>query len=292
METIPNLPQKKQKLLAELVDRLGRVPNMAAIVLGGSYAAGTHGPASDMDVGLYYHEDRPFPIPAIRQVAGDVSSDGNPTVTDFYGWGPWVNGGAWIQTRAGKVDFLYRNLDQVERTIAEAVEGVHRQDYGQQPSFGFYSVAYLAETRICIPLEDPEGQIGRLKDRVKAYPPKLKERIVQDDLWSAEFTLLHARGFARRGDVYNTAGCLARIAANLTQVLFAVNEKYFLSDKKAMETIASFRIVPANYVEQVTGVLASPGKTAEEMAWSVDQIASVWRSVVALTGDYRSKFNL
>jgi hypothetical protein len=36
-----------------------------------------------------------------------------PVVTGTYEWGPWVNGGAWIQTSAGKVDFLYKNLDQV-----------------------------------------------------------------------------------------------------------------------------------------------------------------------------------
>ncbi len=292
METIPNLPQEKQKFLAELVEYLGCVPDMAAVVLGGSYAAGTHGPASDMDVGLYYRQDRPFAIDAIRQLAVDVSSDRNPTVTEFYGWGPWVNGGAWIQTRAGKLDFLYRNLDQVEKTIDEAAEGVHRQDYGQQPSFGFYSIAYLAETAICIPLFDPKGHIRRLKDKVKPYPLKLKERIVQDDLWSAEFTLLHARKFAATGDVYNTAGCLARLAANLTQVLFALNETYFLSDKKVMEKISRFRILPGGYIETVNGVLACPGKTVEELMRSVETLASTWKKLAGLSGSYQPKFNL
>ena len=57
---------------------------------------------------------------------------------------------------------------------------------------------------------------------VELYPPLLKARILGDSLWSAEFTLQHARGFAAAGDVYSTTGCLGRIAANLTQALYAL----------------------------------------------------------------------
>ena len=40
--------------------------------------------------------------------------------------------------------------------------------------FGFFSVIYLAETHICVPLYDPVGHIARLKRLVEVYPPKLK----------------------------------------------------------------------------------------------------------------------
>ena len=94
----------------------------------------------------------------------------------------------------------------------------------------------------------------------------MKERIVLDSLWSAEFTLLHGRGFAERGDVYNTVGCLTRTAASLTQVLFALNETYFIRDKQVMQVIAGFPLVPGGYVEQVTGILAHPGSRTDELA--------------------------
>ena len=79
------------------------------------------------------------------------------TVTGFYEWGAWVNGGAWIHNPVCKVDFLYRNLDQVKRTIDDAKRGILHHDYAQQPAYGFYSVIYLAETQICLPLYDPQG---------------------------------------------------------------------------------------------------------------------------------------
>jgi hypothetical protein len=287
------VPAEKRPLLTELVAQLSRVPGVAAVVLGGSYARGTQHATSDMDVGLYYRQAQPFEIETIREIANRISKDGSPTVSDFYRWGQWVNGGAWIQTTAGKVDFLYRNLDQIERTIVDAEQGIVHHDYPQQPAYGFYSVIYLAETQVCIPLYDPNDQIAALKHRVAHYPPRLKEKWVADSLWSAEFTLLHARGFAEKGDVYNTVGCLTRTAAALTQALFALNETYFMSDKKVMERIAAFNLVPPGYVTSITEILAQSGRTTSELESVVNQMAAVWQSVVQLTdGKYEPQFHL
>ena len=288
-----SLPEHKRALLAELLPQLSAVSGMAAVVLGGSYASGTAHQASDLDIGLYYAEANPFSISDIQHIAHKASTKARATVTGFYEWGAWVNGGAWIHTSQGKVDFLYRNLEQVERTIAEAQQGVTHHDYDQQPAYGFYSVIYLAETQICIPLYDPVGLIARLKRRVEVYPPRLKQAIIANSLWAAEFTLLHARDFAVQGDIYNSVGCLTRVATNLAQALFALNERYFMRDKKVMDVIAGFSILPAGYVEQVECILACPGRTAQELAETVRQLEQTWRGVVALTGgDYEPKFRI
>lgn len=266
---------------------------MVAVALGGSHAGGTAGENSDLDLGLYYREAAPFSITDIQRIAAAVSVPATPIVTGFYEWGHWVNGGAWIETAAGKVDLLYRNLDQVERTIDEARQGSFQQDYGQQPTHGFYNVTYLAETRACLPLYDPEMRIAELKRRVEVYPEKLKKSIVAGQLWSAEFTLSSARGHAAGGDVYNTAGCLSRVAASLTQVLFALNEEYPLGDKRVFDVVAAFPILPPGYVSEVIRILARPGETAAELQSAVAGIEAVWRSVVSLAGAmYRPRFNL
>ncbi len=284
MNVPPNVPGPKRELLGKLVESLAHITGIEAVVLGGSYASGTQHAASDLDIGLYYHEAEPFSIDEIRRVAMEISRpSATPTVTDFYEWGVWVNGGAWIETPAGKLDFLYRNLEQVRKTIAEAQEGIIRHDYDQQPTHGYYSVGYLAETQICIPLHDPSGEIAALKESVKVYPPKLKQRIINSALWSAEFTLKHAQGFAEKGDVYNTTGCLVRAAANLTQVLFALNEEYFLTDKKVLETLSAFEIGPAGYAEKVTSILAGPGRGRVNLTRSVAEMGRALNSVVELT---------
>jgi hypothetical protein len=287
------MPRKKQLFLEQLVDSLRQIPRVVAIVLGGSYASGTYHDASDLDIGLYYFEAEPFSIADIKRIANSISTQGIPTVTDFYEWGPWVNGGAWIHTEIGKVDFLYRNLNQVKQTIDDAHQGIVQHDYDQQPTFGFYSVIYLAEMQICILLYDPDFEIAKLKHQVETYPPKLKEKVIVDSLWSAEFTLLFANNFAATADVYNTVGCLTRVASNLTQALFAINERYFISDKKVLDMIATFPSLPAGYVEQMMGILAHPGETTEELSRTVANLEAVWRSVVALAGEtYQPRFRV
>jgi len=115
IDNASNLPEQKRLLLERLVDQLSKTTGVSAIVLGGSYASGTHHETSDIDIGLYYSEAKPFSIADIQRIAEDVSVNGMATVTGFYEWGAWVNGGAWIHTSQGKVDFLYRNLDQVQQ---------------------------------------------------------------------------------------------------------------------------------------------------------------------------------
>jgi hypothetical protein len=290
---IPNLPQQKRPLLEMLVDRLSKITNVSAIVLGGSFASGTFHETSDIDIGLYYFQAHPFSIADIRRIAEDISADGTATVTGFYEWGAWINGGAWIHTSDGKVDFLYRNIDQIQQTISEAQQGIAQHDYDQQPTYGFYSMIYLAETHVCIPLYDPDLLIAKLKSMVEAYPPKLKQKVITDSLWSAEFTLIHACDYAARGDIYNTVGCLTRVVSNITQALFALNETYFMGDKHVLDTMAKFSYLPSGYIEKINRILACPGNTIQELAKTVRDVEQIWHNVVALTGiDYEPKFQI
>lgn len=293
IDNLPDLPEPKRLLLQHLVDQLSVTKGISAIVLGGSYASGTHNEASDLDIGLYYYPESPFLIPDIQRIAAEASIDGQASVTDFYGWGPWVNGGAWIHTPQGKVDFIYRNVEQLQHTIIESKEGIYHHDYDQQPTYGFYSVIYLAETQICVPLYDPGSLIPKLKQSVEVYPPRLKQNLIADSLWSAEFTLLHARRFAAQADIYNTVGCLTRIVSNITQALFALNERYYMRDKKLFETISSFPTLPSGYLQQIDHVLAHPGSTAQELTKSVSDLEQAWRSALALPGvQYEPKFQI
>lgn len=231
------LNNDKKQIIKHITDNLKEVKGVTAIVLGGSHATGHATPTSDLDIGIYYHEQVPFDIQKIKAIAEEIAIDLAPTVTDLYEWGPWVNGGAWIHTSAGKVDFLYRNIEQVANTVQKAQQGEWENHYEQQPPYGFSSVFYLAECKDCIPLYDPQNIIGSLKDAVKEYPSKLKHAIIQRSLWSAEFTLIQAETFASQNDMYNTAGCLTRALKNIVSALFAINELYPIGDKRALDIL-------------------------------------------------------
>lgn len=286
------IPAGKARLLREVVEQLGRVPGVEAVVLGGSYASGLAKPSSDLDVGLYYRESSPLDVQAVRAVAERIAAVGSaPVVTELYGWGPWVNGGAWIETPEGKVDFIYRNLDQVEAVVAEGRQGVWRHDYDQQPPYGFRSIIYCGELHICVPLHDPRGTIGEMKRLVAEYPEALRERVVQESLWGAEFSLLACRGFAEQAEVCNATGCMTRTAQFLIHGLFALNRQYFVGDKNANRWIDRFARQPKDFVRRLEGVLASPGKSREALHEATEALSELWLETVALTdGEYKPRW--
>jgi nucleotidyltransferase-like protein/uncharacterized protein DUF4037 len=288
------MPAEKERTLNDIVDRLRSIPNLVAVVLGGSYARGFARSESDIDIGLYYREASPFPVDRVRSIAESICIPGStPTVTDFYGWGLWVNGGAWIETPTGEVDFLYKDLDQIETVIEEGCRGVWRHDFDQQPPFGFRSVVYFGETYICIPLHDPEGEITRLKQSVVSYPEALRERIVQDSLWGAEFSLWSCRKFADLADVYNATGCMTRVAQFLVHALFALNKEYFVSDKYANRLIDQFPSRPHDFTSRLANVLAAPGADTAGLKTSAELLTSLWLETIDLTaGRYKPRFQL
>lgn len=288
------LSPENREVLDSFVAALRRVPNVVALVLGGSYARGVASSGSDLDIGVYYRESAPLDVAEIRAVAESLCTPGSsPVVTDLYGWGPWVNGGAWIQTPATKVDLVYRNIDQVWRVIDEGRRGVCRHDYDQQPPFGFRSVVYFGESYYCVPLHDPDEEIGQLKRAVAVYPDAMQTRIVQDSLWGAEFSLWACVRFADLADAYNAVGCMSRAAQYLVQALFALNREYFLNDKQVSRILARFERCPRDCASRIAAVLAAPGRDAGEMRGSLDALWQVWAEGVALTeGAYQPKFDL
>ncbi len=294
MTTIDQLPDDQRTVLSTVATALAQVTNVVAVVLGGSHATGLARVGSDLDIGVYYRESAPLAVDEVRAVAERVSTPGSvPVVTDLYGWGPWVNGGAWIQTPATKVDLIYRNLEQVRGVIEEGRRGVWRHDYDQQPPYGFRSVVYFAETRCCVPLHDPAGVIGELKALVARYPEPLKNRIVQDCLWGAEFSMWSCSGFAASEDVVNAVGCLTRVSQYVVQALFALNEEYFLNDKHTMRILGGLRLVPVDCLRRLSDVLSRPGRDCDELQASLAGLRQVWAEVVALSdGRYEPRFDL
>ena len=174
----------------------------------------------------------------------------------------------------------------MERVIEAGHRGEIDHDFDQQPPFGFRSVIYFGETRVCVPLRDDLGEIARLKSRVEVYPEKMRDRIAGDSLWNAEFALMHARAYADRGDMVSLAGTMTRIAHFLVQALFAWNREYFLSDKHAAALVDTFAERPARFSERlsmIVGHCAAPDAVA--------RLTDLWSETVALTaGWYRPKF--
>ncbi|WP_434042798.1 MULTISPECIES: nucleotidyltransferase domain-containing protein [Sorangium] len=279
---------------ARVAARLGAIPGVAAVVLGGSRARGEGHPDSDIDLGIYYEPERPPDLEALRALARELCAGGpadgvaplakelhgsvpEDVVTPIGAWGPWINGGAWLEVEGRRVDWLYRDLARVRRVIEACRAGQVTCDYQPGHPHGFLDAIYLAEVHDCRPLVDPEGALGPLKALVTPYPPRLRRAIIDRFLWEAGFALDTAQKAGRRGDVLYVSGCLFRAAACLVQALFALNERYVSNEKGALRRTRALARCPENFADRVEAALAAPGQGAEALLGSLGRMEALAR---------------
>jgi hypothetical protein len=88
-----------------LVKRLKQVPGIVAIVVGGSKARGAADTSSDTDLGLYYDRQSPLNVGALDAVTAECDDRRCAGLVTAIGeWGPWINGGGWLQLDGHQVD--------------------------------------------------------------------------------------------------------------------------------------------------------------------------------------------
>jgi predicted nucleotidyltransferase len=264
-DTVTNLAQR-------IATRLGQIDGIVAVALGGSWARGTAGPDSDVDLGIYYRPAQRPSLAALRRLAQEIDDRHLPDlVTNFGEWGPWINGGAWLQIDGQHVDWLFRDLDRVAHAIDECRAGQPTCDYQIGHPHGFHSHIYMGEVHVCRALHDPTGAVAQLKTLTAVYPAALRQVLINRYLFEAQFSIDIARTPAQRGDAAYVAGCLFRCVACLVQVLCALNEEYCLNEKGAVALIETLRLHPDGFSATVGQALRELGPSGvDRMATLVD----------------------
>ena len=276
------------ELAERIAERLGDLEGVEAVVLGGSWARGEAHPDSDVDLGIYYRPDRRPSVRVLGELARELDDRRLPNlVTDFGEWGPWINGGGWLRVEGRRMDWLYRDLDLVTRKISECRAGRTACHYQPGHPHGFHSHIYAGEVHHCQVLRDPSGELASLKALVADYPPALKRSLTKRFLWEADFALETCRKPAQRGDVFYVSGCLFRCAACLVQVLFALNERYFVNEKGSVRVADSFPLHPEGFEEIVSRVRAAPGKTPARLHESVRRFEELVRTTREMSNESR-----
>ncbi len=272
-----------EKLASDVAQHLIDVPGVVAVTLGGSRARGTHRPDSDLDLGIYYRAGEEPDMRALRGLAAELDDRGDgEVVTEPGAWGPWVNGGAWLRIDGSPVDWLYRDLDRVQRVLDDCFAGRVSCDHCLGYVQGFHNHIYLAESHDCIVLADPEGALEAVRRRVASYPAALRETIVRRYGVDARFMLDNGRKGARAGDVFYGAGCLFQCAGYLVQVLHALNGRYFSHDKGGLAATREFELQPAAFQRRVEELLSNPGADAAQLLCSYDSMGVLIDEVQAL----------
>ena len=271
-----------------VVDRLQSVKGIVAIALGGSRARGNHTPKSDVDLGLYYQPDNPPDLLSLNHLASELDdSHRTNLIIPIGGWGKWINGGGWLKVEGIPVDFLYRDVAQVDRVIDDCHAGEITIDYQPGHPHGFVSSIYMGEVAFCLPLYDPQGVLATLKAKTTPYPAKLKQAAIDKFAWEISFSLVVAQKAVARGDVAYAAGCCFRSVACMNQILFALNETYLLNEKGAVALANNFTLCPRDYQQRVESVFALLAADAESIRGAIAILDEIERELSQWYGDRR-----
>ncbi|MEU4475728.1 nucleotidyltransferase domain-containing protein [Micromonospora sp. NPDC023888] len=262
---------------ADLPIRLCAVTGVVAVALGGSRARAEHRPDSDWDLGLYYRGE--LDLPALRAVAASVADDTAVALTAPGGWGPWVDGGGWLRIGGAAVDWIYRDLDRVRRVWTDCQAG--RYEVGAQVGhpLGFYSSAYAGEVALCQVLADPTGELTRLREQVREYPPALADALVASG-WEAGFLLAGAAKASAGGDSGYVAGCLFRVVGVLAQVLHARASRWLVNEKGMIAAAGRLPGAPPDFAQRAQALLGSVGRSPAELSVTLSAARELVTEVV------------
>lgn len=250
-----------RELIGEMAQRLAGVPGVRGVMLGGSRARGEHRPESDWDLGVYYRGA--LDLPALGALAGPDVEVAGPG-----GWGPWVNGGAWLRVDGVAIDWILRDLDRVEGVWEDCRAG--RYEVGVQPGhpLGFWSPCYPGEVALGQTLADPSGELTALRAATSVYPEPLRDSLVAG-AWEAEFLVAAAAKGAARADALYVSLCLSRAFGVLVQSLYAADRRWCLNEKGALPAAELLPSAPPAFGERVRTLLGAQGTTAESLTVTV-----------------------
>lgn len=196
-------------VIQEIARRLGGMPGVVAVALGGSAAARVADTCSDVDLYVY----APAPPPLALRDGLARAYDPAPEI-DNRAFGP---GDEWEVVATGMaVDVIYWSPAWIEDQLARVLDA-------HLPSVG-YSTCFWRTVRSSVPLVDPTGWFATLQTSARRpYPEPLRQAIIALNrplLRDARSSFLHQiEGAIDRGDSVSVQHRTTALLASFFDIL-------------------------------------------------------------------------
>ena len=276
LQTTNSLPPPIAELAHDVARAYGAHPEVRAVVLGGSQAAGVAGPESDLDI--YVYQDRALSIEARREIALARAGRRVEVGNEF-----WEPGDEWIDRETGlHVDVMFRDPRWIEDDL-DRVLVRHQAWVG-------YTTALWHSVRTALPLWDPTGWFAGLQARARGpYPEELRRAIVaknhpilRDTISSFRAQLARA---IERGDPVSVNHRLAALLASYFDILFALNRQTHPDEKRLLAySRASCPLRPADLEARVNALLAGAFDPAKDTLEALDSLIDGLDELLAREG--------
>lgn len=233
-----------------------------AISIGGSLGKGTWDIKSDIDFRLFI--DRMVPW-----------LDQEPER-----WREYLAGLERWKQRGVNIDGVWvRTVGEIETALDAWLSGSPQRVDLVWTIWGYHILPDIANQYV---IEDPYDIVGEWKRRLSVYPPALKRAILDKYLeslnyWRVDYHYAHK---VERGDAIFLAGMTSKLVHEMVQILFALNEKYYVGDGSNAVFIEKFKIVPPDFNARVKALLYPQGdnRYADQYA----AVAQLMDEVIAL----------
>lgn len=109
--------------------------------------------------------------------------------------------------------------------------------------------------------------IAKLKSMTSPYSTALRDALIGQFQWEILFSIENGEIAASRGEQTHIGGCAYRALCCIGQVLFAVNKRYLINEKGAMEEAARLPQTLSALPERAAEIWAAIGGCAYGLAF-------------------------
>ena len=209
-----------------------------AVTIGGSHGKRTFDTRSDLDFRVFCDE-----------IAG------GPRYWETEDWKAFcVIVDRW---RAQGVDIDYcwvRTIAEIDAELDAWLSGKIAPVSRVWTLWGYHILTDIANQMV---IDDPSGIIAAWQARLHPYPRALQRAILRKHMESLNYwrTDYHYHNKVERADRVFLAGISARLVHDIMQVLFAINQHYYVGDGNNLHYVEAFAIQPADFAERVNSIL-------------------------------------
>jgi hypothetical protein len=212
-----------------------------AVAISGSYGKGAPDSRADIDLRLYA-DDLSAPFAAMGAAIRPVKE-------------------TWDQKGVRIDDFWPRKIGDVEAALESWLAGKPQPIHPVWTVWGYQLLPDLYHQQ---PLEDPHGVVADWKARLTVYPVPLQKALLDKHLGSLRYWRndYHYANKAQRGDLVFLAGLSVRLVHDIIQVLFALNETYYVGDGYNLTHLARLPQQPPDLANRLRAILYPPPSAA------------------------------
>ncbi len=235
-----------------------------AVSIGGSHGKGTFDTRSDVDFRVFC--DAP--------VGGSRCSE----TDEWKAFSKVVD--RW---RAQDIDIDYcwvRTISDIDAKLDAWLSGKIVPEDMVWTLWGYHLLTDIVNQMV---IDDPAGVITAWQARLTPYPRTLQHALIRKHMASLNYWRndYHYRNKVARGDMVFLAGMAARLVHDVMQVLFALNETYYVGDGNNLHYVETFAIQPRDFAARVSEILY-PLQTGNRLTAQYDAIISLIDDVSVL----------